>query len=351
MRRSYAGLLIIKDLKLLSRDRLMLFITVAMLMMCLAIYFLMPSDTDDSFEMIVHGIIFPDEMMISLTEEGVHIVYAESKDDIRQGIEEGDYYMGAAFPDNLFTHDTGVLPVVDIYFSAQLTPEMRDADRSILKYFLLSLKGEKIDIEVREAILGTDLAGKSISMKKRVIPIIALLILFMEIMGISNLIVDEINNQTSTAILTTPLRKRDFLFAKGFSGLLLAFIQAVIILLITGGFTSKPLLILTVLFLSAILVIAFSLLIASISKDMMSVLSWGILSLIILIFPAFSVIFPGTASGWIKIIPSYYIVNTIFSVNQLGAGWAQTGSSILILLAFDMVILSAGVLTIRRKLT
>ena len=58
--------------------------------------------------------------------------------------------------------------------------------------------------------------------------------------------------------------------------------------------------------------------------------------------PAMGVLFPGVITGWVKAIPSYYIVDTVDRVANYGSGWADIWRDLVILLAFDAALLAAG---------
>jgi ABC-2 type transport system permease protein len=67
--------------------------------------------------------------------------------------------------------------------------------------------------------------------------------------------------------------------------------------------------------------------------------------------PALTVMFPGTSADWIKIIPSYYIVDTVHRVVNYGAGWADVWQNIVMTLLFAVVFLVLGVEVLKRRLT
>ncbi len=129
----------------------------------------------------------------------------------------------------------------------------------------------------------------------------------------------------------------------------LAFTEAAILMLATGGLSQQPLLILVALFIGALLVTGIGFLMASVAKDMMSVMGWGILALLVLAIPAMGVLLPGTVSNWAKIVPSYYLVDTVHRVSNFGAGWADMSQNLLILLAFALVFLFLGVFVLNRR--
>jgi ABC-2 type transport system permease protein len=90
--------------------------------------------------------------------------------------------------------------------------------------------------------------------------------------------------------------------------------------------------------------------IASLAKgDMMSVFSWGIPVFIILFIPLFGVIFPGTITGWVKVIPSYYLVDAVHRASNFGAGWGDVGLSLLILFGVDIALTAIGIWALGRK--
>jgi ABC-2 type transport system permease protein len=62
-----------------------------------------------------------------------------------------------------------------------------------------------------------------------------------------------------------------------------------------------------------------------------------------------TVLLPGLTSGWIRLIPSYYLVEPMYRVINLGASWSQVGSQLLTLVAYAAVIVAAGVWTLRRR--
>ena len=130
----------------------------------------------------------------------------------------------------------------------------------------------------------------------------------------------------------------------------MAFVQAIIFMAIVGGMNVQPLIVLIALLLGAVLATGLSFLISAFAKDFMSVLAWSVPVLVILIVPSFSIMFPGVITVWVKIIPSYYLVDTVHRVANYGSGWGDVWTSLLILLGYAVVIIGAGILVLRRKL-
>jgi len=91
-------------------------------------------------------------------------------------------------------------------------------------------------------------------------------------------------------------------------------------------------------------------LITSLGKDFMTVMGWGILVFIILVIPSFGIVLPGTLTGWVKAIPSYYLFDTVHQASNFGAGWGSVWQNLLILLGFDLALLLIGITALRRKI-
>jgi ABC-2 type transport system permease protein len=180
-------------------------------------------------------------------------------------------------------------------------------------------------------------------------PLLAMALIMFEALGLATLISEEVESGTAQALLVTPARARDIFAAKGLLGVTLAFGQAALFLAIVGGMDSQPLVILVALLLGAALVTGVGFLIASAARDMMSVMAWGTLALIIFTIPAFSVLFPGVISDWIKVVPSYYLVGTLHQAADFDAGWGSVWPDLLILLGFDIALVWAGIRALRRR--
>jgi ABC-2 type transport system permease protein len=206
-----------------------------------------------------------------------------------------------------------------------------------------------VDIETTEIILGPDMAGEQIPPRQKMLPLLTVFILGMEILGLASLISEEVEAGTLKALLVTPVRVDGLFLAKGTFGITFAFIQTALLMGVTGGLNQKPMLILTVLLLGSALVTGISFLIASFGRDMLSVMGWGMLAIILLAIPTFSILIPGMANNWIKIIPSYYLADTTYRTLNFGAGWADVGLNLAVLLASALGFMGLGVVVLRRK--
>jgi ABC-2 type transport system permease protein len=343
------GILISKDLSLFFRKRAILILTLMGFIFYLIIYFVMPVSVDENLEI---GLYSPVSLPIftQIEEEGLEISLVESEELLKEAVLDGSYVVGISIPADVAEKlNSKQKPVVILYFTPDTPQELKDAMEIVVKELAFIQTGQPLAFEVSEEILGQDLTGTPIPPRDRLRPLLAIFILMMEILGLSNLISEEIERHTARALLVTPATVTDIFIAKSIFGIGLAFIQAVLIMTIIGGMNMQPLIVLISLLLGAALATGISFFISARARDFMSVLAWSLPVLIILIIPSFTIMFPGTVTGWIKVIPTYYLVDTVHRAVNFGSGWGDIWINLLILFGFTVVIFYAGLYMLRRK--
>ena len=346
------GVLVVKDISLFFRNRLFAVITMLGLVAFTVIYFLMPSSVDETFEIGLYAPLVPPALeVIQEEEEGLEIIMVESEDSLQKGVVDGEYLAGLVLPDDVMDVllQREILQV-KVYFASDTPGEIRDVVDIIITEMVFLQIGQPLDIEWNEEILGPDMAGSQIPQRDRIRPLLAVMIIMFETFGLAGLVSEEIQRRTAWALLVTPLTVRDLFTAKAIMGILLAFVQAVLFLVIVRGMGEQPLIIITSLFMGAVLLTGFGFIMASLGKDILSVTAWGLPVIIVLSIPAFGVLVPGAASDWIKVIPSYYLTDTIYRVSHFEASWSDVWGNLLILMGFNVAIFSVGILALRRKL-
>ena len=341
--------LVSKDFSLFFRNRFFALITVLGIVVYLVIYFVMPRSVDENLEI---GLYAPEMFPAfeQMQEEGLEIEVVESEELLKEAVIDGQYVAGIALPaDIMESFISGQKPKIRVYFASDVPEEIKDAVEVVIRELAYQQIGQPLAIEISEEILGPDLAGMQIPPRDRMRPLFAILLIMTETFGLANLISEEVERRTIHALLVTPVSVKDLFFAKGITGVSLAFVQAVLFMVIVGGMSRQPLIILAALLLGAVLVTGIGFLIAALSKDFMSVMAWGIVTLIPLFIPSFSIMFPGAATGWVKVIPSYYLVDTVHRVANFGVGWGDVWLNLLILLGFDLALVWIGIMALRRR--
>jgi len=342
--------LVSKDFSLYFRNRFFAIVTVLGIVFYLAIYFfVMPKSIDESLDI---GLYMP--MMLPALEqvegEGLKVSVVETEEKLKEGVIDGQYIAGIALPaDIMEALISGQKPKISLYFAPDVPQETKDAVEFIIRELVYQQTGQPLTIEVSEEILGPDMMGMQIPPRDRIRPLLAVMLLIFETYGLANLIAEEVERRTIQALLVTPVSVKGFFISKGITGISLAFGQAALFMAIVGGMNQQPLIIIVTLLLGAVLVTGIGFIIASLSKDFMSVLAWGMVALIPLFIPSFGVMVPGAVTGWIKFIPSYYLIDTVHRAANFGAGWGDIGLNLLILLGCDLVLVLVGIMALRRK--
>ena len=339
-----------KDFSLFFRNRFYALITVLGIVTFIVIYFVLPSSVDEELEIGLYAPVLPPVFELIQEEEGLEFQMFESEEALIAAVTEGEYAAGVALPaDIMDKFASGQKPRITLYFPSDAPEEVTDAVEAMIKELAYLQTGQPLAVELSTEILGRDMLGAQIPLRDRMIPLFAVALIMFETMGLASLISEEVEHRTAQALLVTPTKVQDLFAAKGLLGVSLAFGQAVFFMAIVGGLSSQPLIILTALVLGALLVTGVGFLVASLAKDMMSVMAWGMIVVIVFMVPAFGIMFPGAISGWVKAIPSYYLADTVHQAANFGAGWGDVWSNLLILLGFNIVIVWGGIMALGRK--
>jgi len=342
--------LIKKDIQVFFSNQFFALVTGLALVAYAAIYFLMPSTVDETVEMAIFAPALPQLFSNELADDGLVLKNMESKAALETAVTDNEYAVGVVLPEELSQAlASGEQGQIELYFSPEFPEELKEAYIILFEEIGYNLGGQRLNINVHEEVLGVDRAGNQIPQRDKMLPFFAVLILTVETLGLASLISSEIVAGTLQALLITPMRMEGLFIAKGTVGVGLAFIQAVALMAVTGGLSQQPLLIIVALLLGSIMVTGLGFLLASVATDIMSVMAWGVPIILLLALPAFGLMLPGITTDWVKILPSYYLIDTVYQAANLNVGWADAGSNLLILLAFSLAFMGLGIVVLRRK--
>ncbi len=339
-----------KDLALFKSNRFYLLITVVGLLMYIGIYFVLPAQLDESFSLALYAPEVPPAFTQLTEHEGVDIEFYPDEASLQQAVLDGDYQVAIAMPPDIMdTWAAGGKPDIKVYYASTAPAETSNIVEILVKELAYTQTGQALNFDTTEEILGPDMLGNQIALRDRMRPLLAVFILLVEILTLASLIATEIEQGTARALLITPLSTSDLFIAKGVLGVGLALAQAVLFMALVGGFSHQPLIILTTLVIGCLMVVGIGFLLASLTRDVNAVTGWGILILILLAVPGFGAAIPGLISDWAKVIPSFYLTDTVSRVANYGAGWGDVGMNLVILAAFTIVVIWAGMATLRRR--
>jgi ABC-2 type transport system permease protein len=339
-----------KDLRLFLSNRFFMLITIVGIIFYIGAYFVLPSDLDEDFRLAIYAPQMPPAFEELLSQEGLKRELFTEPEAIKKAVQDGTYQVGIILPPDIMdTFAQGAKPQILIYYSSGFAAEMKDAVIKLVEELCYTQTGQALNIDAIQEILGTDLLGTPIALRDRLRPLLAIFILLVEIMTLAGLISVEIEQGTARALLTTPMGLSDLFAAKGIMGISLALGQAVLFMGLVGGFNHQPLIVLITLLLGCLFVIGVAFLVASLTRDVNAVTSWGMLILVILAVPGFGSVIPGLLSDWAKVIPSFYLTDTINRVTNYNAGWPDVWLNLVILLAVTAVVVWGGMTALRRR--
>jgi len=384
-RASIVGSIVKKDLTEYSRDRLWMFLTLLVLVFMVIVFWVLPDRVDESIPVGVSGLGDPALLagLESTEEEGLRLVAFDSAGDLRsvvagdadawqtnggvvvtpdnsdaekpEGAEKANVDIGLAFPaDFLSATASGAATTVEVFVDAQVPDEIKSSMSSLVKELAFAVAGSPLPVDTANpqevyTVLGEDRAGNQVTPRESFRPLLVFLVLLMEMFGMSSLIAREVQSKTVTALLVTPATTGDVLAAKGIAGAVLGLGQAVILLAAINVLGNQPLLIITLMLLGAVMVSGAAMVAGSLGRDFLSNLFYGMMFMVPLMIPAFTVLFPGTATGWIQALPSYPLVQGLVKVATYGDGWAEALPDVGALLAWCIALFVLGWVVLKRK--
>ncbi|MEN8234688.1 MAG: ABC transporter permease [Actinomycetota bacterium] len=353
---SRIGAIVLKDLREFSRNRFFVFITLLVLVAYVAVFWFLPNSVDETVKLGVSNSILSTDVG-GVTEggsAGFAIEIYASEEELQAAVEEGrdGIVAGIAFPpDFLESVAAGEAPTVRLLIPAGLPSEIQLLMESAVSEIAFGIAGEAPPVDpITEAIvLGTDRTGNQISLQQQMRPLILIMVLMVETFALSSLVAIEVQQRTAVAVLATPVRIVDFLAAKGIFGVGLAFSEVALLGLLIGAFAVNAPAVLVILLLGAVVVTGFGMIAGSYGRDFMGTLLVSMLFMIPLMIPAFGALFPGSAPGWVKVIPTYGLVEAIIRVTVDGDGWSQIAPVLLLLAAWGLAAFATGALILRRR--
>lgn len=399
------GAILKKDLRLYGRNKIYIFLTVVGLACFGALFWIIPDTVDETITLAVSPSMqtiidegrkalreqgVSEEMLQELDqadfteEEGLELVELESAALLKNAVagtlevyrtkEGGGLILcdkaagekkpkdaqrvrldiGIAFPDSFIADVAGSgKTTVTVYADANVPEEIRNAMQSFVREIAYQVTGRELPVELpaeEKIILGPDRTGEQASMRDKLRPMLAFFVLVIETYAMASLISTELLQRTMTALLVTPMKIWHFLAAKTIFGTGLALLQGLIILALVGAFTPAnwPLLF-TIMLIGSLLFTGVAMLIGAAGKDFLDQLMYALLFSVPLMIPTFAVLFPGSEAAWVRVIPSYPIVDLLANVTIYGAGWSESLTALGYALLWGAVLYGVSLFILKRK--
>lgn len=347
--------LVAKDYKLFFRNQFFAVVTGLSIVIFVALYFLIPDSVDESVGIALY---FENPDLVSFDDvvaDNEDFTVFDNEAEMIAAIEEsGDFLAGVSFPEeDVIAMLNGEEVILNAYYTPGIASEVKQIYNDVMLLIANAANPEvtaALDgFEIDKVVLGNDLLGAPLSFRDRILPMLFLVILSVELLGLATLINREVDSGTLRALITGPLRLHQFFASKALMGLTLAFSQLLLIVIITGKITTSPLLLLTTLMLGSFSFVGIGFLVAAVAKDNTSVMAWGAFILILFLIPAISIMLPGLATGWMELIPSFFMVDALHRILNFNAGWADVGRHLVILFVTGAGVMALGTSLLRRR--
>lgn len=362
--------IVLKDLREFSRDRLWMVLTPLMLVFYVGLLWLLPSTVDESIRVGVYarGLTGSLDQALEMdtlsAEQALVVVPFDDRAQLQSAVAEGTAVevdgasrrvdIGIAFPDDLAASLTSGAPAtVTIFVDAAVPAEVQTAMDAFVREATYAMAGVELPVAQPQqelVVVGEDRVGAQVSPQDRLVPLIAVMVLLVESMALAGLVAVEIQTRTAKAIIASPATVADLLGAKGLTGTLLAFSQAGLVLLLVGAFGHEPLLLMLALLIGSVMTAGFGMLAGSAGRDFMTTIFLSMVFIIPMAVPAVAALFPGAASFWVQLLPTYGFIETIVGVTAYGQGWGDSAGYLLMSAAWCVAIFAAGWFILRRRL-
>lgn len=350
-----------KDALLFRRNRFLMLITFLVLVVWAGIYQFLPSSVDETFrvglvigrEALPPGVEVSPEALASADDTGVQVVLYPDQAALEAAVADGDEVSaGLVVPDG-FAADvaTGNSPTVTLVVPAGLPPQFETLLRAATSELGHALAGSSlpVDLATSTSIVGTDRVGDQLSLAEQMRPLLIVVVLLMEVFALATLVAGEIVERTAVAVLATPASAGHLITAKMIFGTTMAFSEAVILGVLIGAFGTSPALILVALLLGAFVVTGLGLLAGSFGRDFTDTLILGMMVMIPLMVPAIAALFPGLGPEWVRLVPTYGLVEVVVGASKGTLTWSEAMGPLLMLAGWGIVLGAAGAATLNRR--
>ena len=360
-RASIIWAIILKDLRQFSRDKFFMYMTVIGLAAYVVLFWVLPNSVNETIRVAVHQTGMGGLLAAAgqTDEQGLEFVQFGTPEEFEKalglGTEKPDerFDIGLEFPSNFLQSLTaGNRATVRVFVDGAVPAEIREAMSSFVRELAYALTGNPLPVTQLDqdtVILGEDRSGSQASLREKMRPLFAFMVLMVETLALGSLVAAEVQTRTVTAIVITRAKTSDFMIAKSVLGALFAFTQAALLMLLIRSFDNNPLILVTALALGAVLATGIGLVTGASGKDFIGLAFYSMIFLIPLMIPAFAALYPGSASGWVKVLPSYGLVQTIVGVATYGDGWREVLPYLGMLLAWCAALFAAGFFILKRK--
>ncbi len=280
--------------------------------------------------------------------EGFEVTLVSETEELLRGVEKHDFDAGLILSADFDRQvKEGDKPVLEFYLSGESLASNRIIIAVTTIELIRELEGSEAPVKVETVYFGEP--GLPISI--RLVPVIVFYALVLAGIWVpSSGLVEEKERGTLTAMLVTPACINEVLLAKWLLGFLFSVFLGLTTLLLNSAFGPRPLEVVVVVIVAAMLNAMIGLIIGIYSKTA-TMLFTLIKSLGMFLFvPVLFYLFPEWPQWIAKIFPLYWIIEPIWSVSIMGEPLSGVWFEIMIALAITAALVPVAMLLKKRVL-
>jgi ABC-2 type transport system permease protein len=301
---------------------------------------------------VAFGSLFEPQPRMGIVDEGTSAITAAVEDaggidvtrfddveEMKAAVEANDVDAGLVLPAGFDAAvRTGGRPELQFYIGG----ESYAANRIILSVTTIDLVRE---IEGSAAPVDVDIVSfgeAGLPTSVRLVPVIVFYALVMAGVFVpGSSLVEEKEHGTLMAMLVTPVRVREVLVAKWALGVLLATVMSVVTLLLNRAMGPRPLEVLLVILVAAVMTSVIGLLVGVVAKD--STMFFGMVkgTGVLLFAPAIFYVFPDWPQWIAMFFPLYWIIEPIWQVSVMGASITTVWTELVVALTITAAMVVA----------
>jgi ABC-2 type transport system permease protein len=296
------------------------------------------------------GIIDEDgSRMVSLLQETDSVDSREyvSVSEMMHDVENGIIDMGIVIPAKF---DEYVIEGEKAEIKAYIWGESLAKSQTIIGVTIAdqirNIAGQEAPVDIETTTLGDEI---SIPWSDRLLPMVVLMSMFLGgLMLPAASLATEKEKRTMVALDVTPVSTSEVFLSKGILGFILSIFMGIFILVLNQAFGTQPLLLTLVLAFGAVMAAELGMLLGAFVKDFATLFTIWKTAGIILFAPVFVFFFPQIPEWIGRIFPTYYILQPVVEISQLGGGWPDITVNFFALIGWDIALLAAVILVLHR---
>jgi len=281
------------------------------------------------------------------TAPGVEVTVARSASELRALVERNDVDLGLVLDDGFDDAlRAGERPALPMYAAGESLAQNRALLAATALDWVRLIERAESPVEVALEEIGDREPAPIDDLS-----VICVLLFALLVAGIfvpASMLVQEREQGTLLALLVTPARMSEVLFAKAIFGFALAAGIGALTLAMNRAFPAQPTALLASLAVSVVICIEIGLIYATLAKDAKTLFQLVKTLNLLIVAPIFFILFPQLPQWVAKLFPTYWFIEPLYRTALQGATLAEVGWKLAIALGVALLLLPPILLLARR---